>query len=80
MPRYFLHLWDGDLLEEDREGTDLPDLSAARAEAPRFARETSRDLGTPERAVVRLADEKRSTLWMLQFSQSPGAITQRISH
>jgi hypothetical protein len=29
MPRYFLHLWDGDLFEEDEEGTDLPDGARA---------------------------------------------------
>jgi hypothetical protein len=80
MPRYFLHLWDGDLFEEDREGTDLPDLAAARAEALRFALEISRDLEAPDQALVQVADEKGSTLWTLELSRTPGAITRRIGH
>jgi len=33
MPRYYRHIRQGDLLIEDPEGIDLPDLAAARAEA-----------------------------------------------
>jgi len=69
MPRYYLHLWDGDLFEEDQEGTDLPNLAAAREEALRFAREISGDLNAPDRALVQVADEGGSTLWMLQLSR-----------
>ena len=39
MPRFFFHARDGDQRLDDREGTDLPDLDAARAEAAVAARE-----------------------------------------
>jgi hypothetical protein len=39
MPRYFLHIRDGDRYIADDEGSDLPDLDAARAEAVLGARE-----------------------------------------
>jgi hypothetical protein len=39
MPRYFFHVHDG-LLTEDEEGTDLPDIDAARA----FAMDCVRDM------------------------------------
>jgi uncharacterized protein DUF6894 len=80
MPRYFLHLWDGDLFEEDDEGTDLPDRAAAREEALRFAQEIRGDLATPERALVQVADETGSTLWLLQFGGMAGGATRRIGH
>jgi hypothetical protein len=38
MPRYHLHIRDGQWLIEDLDGADLPDLDAARAEAARSAR------------------------------------------
>jgi hypothetical protein len=37
MPRYFFHLRD-DMSVDDYEGTDLPDLDAARASAVKQAR------------------------------------------
>ena len=39
MPRFFLHIRDADGLFEDPEGSDLPDLDAARSEAEAAARE-----------------------------------------
>ena len=33
MPRFFLHVFDGNIFAEDREGLDLPDVAAAREEA-----------------------------------------------
>ena len=39
MPRFFFHARDGDQRLDDPEGTDLPDLDAARAEAAVAARE-----------------------------------------
>ena len=33
MPMFYLHIRDGDGLFEDPDGSDLPDLGAARAEA-----------------------------------------------
>ncbi len=44
MPRYFFHLrHQDDLLVEDHEGMDLPDLQAALDEALRADRELSTD-------------------------------------
>lgn len=39
MPQYFFHVRDGDGLTEDPDGSDLPDLEAARTEAAIAARE-----------------------------------------
>ena len=33
MPRFYLHIREGDRLLEDPDGSDLPDLAAAQAEA-----------------------------------------------
>lgn len=39
MPRFFLHIDDGTQRIEDEEGSDLPDLAAAREEAFSAARQ-----------------------------------------
>ena len=39
MPRFFLHVRDGDRLIEDPDGVDLPTLEAAREEALQAARD-----------------------------------------
>jgi hypothetical protein len=62
MPRYYLNLWDGDLFEEDHEGTELPDVAAARVEALRFASEIVSELQTPERVRIEIANEDGSVL------------------
>ena len=38
MPRFYFHIRDEDTLIEDHEGSDLPDLEAARVEALKDAR------------------------------------------
>jgi hypothetical protein len=43
MPRYFFHLRGDDLLMEDMEGMDLPNLHAALDEALRVRRELALD-------------------------------------
>jgi hypothetical protein len=70
MPKYYLHLWDGDLFEADQEGTDLPDLASAREEALRFANEIRCDLEAPDRALIQIADAAGSVLWMIQLSRT----------
>ena len=42
MPRYFFHRADG-VFDPDEEGTELPDLAAARIEAIRFAAASIKD-------------------------------------
>ena len=61
MPRYFLHIRDGDELIPDEEGTELPDLDAAKAEAIAGARDIlAEKLRSGERLdgeVIEIADE-----------------------
>jgi len=57
LPKYFLHLWDGDAFEVDDEGVDLPDLASARDEAQRFAAEIRCDLESPDNARIEIAGE-----------------------
>ena len=42
MPRYFFHVYD-DVIAEDEEGAELPNLAAARLNALRGARELIAD-------------------------------------
>ena len=67
-------------IDEDREGTDLPNLAAARDEAMKFAQQISCDLEAPDRALVEVADERGSTLWIIQLSRDAEAATRRITH
>jgi hypothetical protein len=46
LPRYFFHIRDDDNLIRDEEGTELPDLSAARKEAALSAREILVEAGS----------------------------------
>jgi hypothetical protein len=39
MPRYFFHLYNGDEVEGDPDGMDLPSIEDARTEALRVCRE-----------------------------------------
>lgn len=45
MPRYFIDLHDGSNLVRDRVGYDLPDLSAARAQAVRIMTRIAQGMG-----------------------------------
>lgn len=46
MPRYFFNIHDGSSLV-DSEGTELPDLAAARIEATRLSGAVIKELGAP---------------------------------
>ncbi|MGH1573050.1 DUF6894 family protein [Methylobacterium sp. P31] len=48
MPRYFIDLHDGANLVRDREGFDLPDLAAARAQAVRMMMRLAQGLADPQ--------------------------------
>ena len=59
MPRFFLHIDDGTQRIEDEEGSELPDLSAAREEALNAARQLwaaailkQQDIGTRRFLIV----------------------------
>jgi len=43
MPRFFLNVRDGDALTKDEEGTEFPNLEAARAEVIAAARQVLGD-------------------------------------
>ena len=73
MPRYYLNLWDGDLFEEDQEGTELPDVAAARAEALRFASEIVSELQTPERVRIEITSEDGSILCTISITMAERA-------
>ena len=71
MPRFFFHVVDG-FSTLDTDGTDLPDIYTAQAQAIRMAGEILRDMGarfwngTEWRMEV--ADEGGQTLFVLRFS------------
>ena len=72
MARFYFHLEDNGSLVEDPEGTDLPDLGAARQEAVLAARELliwTIKMGkrqVPEAVVI--ADEAGQTLEVLPLA------------
>jgi hypothetical protein len=71
MPLYYLHIRNGNKLEVDPDGTDLPDLDAALAEALKVARELVDevvDLGRD--AVIEIADGPGETILTVPFSDA----------
>ena len=64
MPLYFFHLSFGDRTVPDDEGVELPDRSAARAEALAVIR----DLSNPEVA----GNPRRWASWFLQVADEAG--------
>ena len=76
MPRYFFNIQDG-RATPDQEGTELPDMETARAEAVRLSGEVLRDTGAqywrhPEWRLEVL-DESGRTLFRLRFLAEMGA-------
>ena len=72
MPKYFFHVDDG-TLTPDAQGLDLPDLSAAKAEAIHAAGSMLSDFdghfwsaGTPW--TMQVTDEADNLLFSLQFT------------
>jgi len=70
MPRYFFHVADGQEFS-DLQGTQLPDLAAARKEALRFAgrllADAKPDLWDGEEWTMRVTDGDNLTLFTLMF-------------
>ena len=71
MPRYFFNVRDGsEILDED--GTDLPDIYAAQAQAIRTSGEILRDLGARfwdgAEWRVEVSDARGTILFVLRFS------------
>ena len=80
MPRYFFHVHDGTVMR-DRDGTELPDLQTARAEALMLAGKiigdagARRDLG--EEWVIEVTDETGLILFRMDFVVAESAATGR---
>jgi hypothetical protein len=70
MPRYFFHLIDEDLVEEDDLGQELPDVAAALVEAHRSAREIRLDVNEPGSAFVRVVDATGTDIGTVFVSES----------
>lgn len=69
MPLYYLHIRNGDKLEVDPDGTELPDLDAAFAEALKVARELVDEVDDLGRdAVIEIADGFGETILTVPFS------------
>jgi hypothetical protein len=71
MPLYYLHIRNGDKLEVDPDGTELPDLDVAFAEAAKVARELVDEVGDLGRdAVIEIADGSGETILIVPFSDA----------
>ena len=71
MPRYFFHIVDGRNVR-DEEGTELPSIYVAQAEAIRLSGEVLRDMGVRFWDVtewrLEVEDERARVLFVLHFS------------
>ena len=76
MPRFFFHTEDGERLN-DAEGSELPDIQAAKDTAVQILAETlrgnSRLFWETESFRVTVTDEDRLTLFSLQVSATMAA-------
>ncbi len=74
MPRFYLHLCDGDGLVEDEEGVELPDEAAARTAALASARDIMMDevrSGTLDlTSSIKVEDEDGMLLFTLPFAEA----------
>lgn len=71
MPLYFLHIRSGDKLEVDPDGTDLPDVDAAFAEALKVARELVDEVADLGRdAMIEIADGSGEIVLIVPFSEA----------
>jgi hypothetical protein len=67
MPLYYLHIRNGNKLEVDPDGTELPDMDAAFEEAREFVGEVA-DLG--QNAIIEIADGSGETILTVSFSDA----------
>ena len=70
MPMYYFHIRDGSTLEVDPDGTELPDIRAAHAEALNVAHELLRELPDLQKAVLEIADENGQTILTMPLSDA----------
>jgi len=76
MPRFFLHVREGDKVIEDVEGAEFLSLSKARAEAIKSARELMSDKVTlaanPVDSRFEIADESGTIVLIVPFEDAIG--------
>jgi hypothetical protein len=75
MPLYYFHIRNGSDLEQDPEGSELPNLETAHAEALIAARELTGAI--PELnndTLIEVADETGRTLLCVPFLEAAGPI------
>ena len=76
MPRFFLHIREAERLVEDPDGSDLPDLDAARAEAAAAAREIAAERLRAGKGLdarrFEIRDEAGRLLATVPFPEVPG--------
>ena len=73
MPRYFFHIRQGGALGRDAEGTELPDIEAARHEAvERACAIWSKTPPDPDHNdhTFEIADERGETVLVVSFSEA----------
>jgi hypothetical protein len=71
MPLYYLHIRNGDKLELDPDGTELPDIDAALAEALKVACELAAEI--PEydgSTLMEITDGDGQTALTVPFSEA----------
>lgn len=74
MPRFFIDLHDGTNLVRDRDGYDLPDLDAARAQAARIMTRIAQGIADgPERQdyVLAVRSEDGAVRLRMRMSLDP---------
>ena len=71
MPRYYFHIRSSDGFITDPDGSDLPDLAAARKEAEKSARDllaqVLRDGGVVDGQVFEISDDSGNVLEEFAF-------------
>ena len=74
MPRFYLHLCDGNGFIEDQEGVELPDEAAARRAAIDGARDVMMgELRNGEldlSSFIEVEDERKTLLFTLTFAEA----------
>jgi hypothetical protein len=71
MPIYYFHIRNGDKLELDPDGVELPDLDTAVSEARRVARELLGEVtGLGRETLIEIADEGGPTALTVPFSSA----------
>ncbi len=73
MPQYFFHLRDGNVLDRDEDGLEMPDLDAAYLEAFETAKEmwieAIRDMRNPSRQQFEISNANGDTLLIVPFKE-----------